>query len=234
MNILIIEDDLLLADHIFHTFETRIISNRIRVLHSFAQFTRELHLISAYDIILTDLQLSDDTRELNGYKVIELVRERTPDTPIIVISCRGEIEVLRKAFDLWASDYIIKPLRLKELELRVMNWFRQYQFSGIRFSEKSYTIGSLEYNLDKNEFFKYGSKIHLTKMNRYILSLFFSHAWKILTDEFLREKIWWDRTNIVERNLRVTIMRLKKSLEPYGIADWISNIRWEWYILIAR
>ena len=74
-------------------------------------------------------------------------------------------------------------------------------------------------------------KLVLTKMNKYLLSLFFTHAGKVLNDNFLREKIWWDRWDIVERNLRVVILRLKQSLEKYGIADWIVNIRGEWYIM---
>lgn len=230
MNILIIEDDQDLARQILQVFETKVISNRIRVLHNFLDFVRESHLISAYDIILTDLQLSENTTDLLGYKIIQLVRERDLDIPIIVISWRGEIDTLRKAFDLWASDYLMKPMRLRELEIRVMNWFRQYQFLWVRLSEKTYTQWALEYNMEKNEFYIAHEKMVLTKMNKYILSLFFSHSWKILSDEFLREKIWWDRANIVDRNLRVTILRLKKALEPYGISEYITNVRGEGYV----
>lgn len=234
MNILIIEDDEILASQIANVFESKVISNRIRILHSSLEFVRELHLIGAYDIILTDLQLSKDSEELWWYKVIQLIRERDMDKPIIVISWRWEIDTLRKAFDLWASDYIIKPMRLKELELRVINWFRQYNFLGIRLAWKIYNLGNLEYDLDKNEFYKNWNKLKLTRTNKYLLSVFFSHSWKILRDEFLREKIWWDRTTIVERNLRVSILRLKQSLEEYGLSNWITNIRGEGYIFEPR
>ncbi len=230
MNILIVEDDVDLASQIARTFESKIISNRIRILHSPIEFIREIHLIGAYDIILTDLQFSKDAEELWWYKVIQLVRERDMDKPIIVISWRWEIDTLRKAFDLGASDYLIKPIRLKELELRVINWFRQYNFLGIRLAWRIYSLKDLEYDLDKNEFYKNWNKLKLTRTNKYLLSVFFSHSWKILHDEFLREKIWGDRTAIVERNLRVSILRLKQSLKEYGISDWITNIRGEGYI----
>jgi len=64
MNILIIEDDTFLASEIAQLFSSRIASNRIRVLHSANEFVQEIHLIESYDIILTDLQLSDDPNNL--------------------------------------------------------------------------------------------------------------------------------------------------------------------------
>lgn len=230
MNILIIEDDETLAYQIANVFDAKIISNRIKILHSPLEFITELPFISTYDIIITDLQLWENSIDLWWYKIIQLIRERNIKIPIIVLSWRSEIDVLRTAFDLWASDYLIKPIRLKELELRVLNWFRQYQFFWIELIWKIYTINGLEYNLDKNQFYKDGVGIMLTRMNKYLLSLFFSHSEKILKEEYLKEKIWWDHTLEVKRNLRIAILRLKKALEPYEISDWISNVRWEWYI----
>ena len=56
-----------------------------------------------------------------------MIRERDIQIPIIVLSGRGEIEVLRRTFALGATDYIIKPIRPKELELRIMNSLKQSQ-----------------------------------------------------------------------------------------------------------
>jgi DNA-binding response OmpR family regulator len=67
-------------------------------------------------------------------------------------------------------------------------------------------------------------------MNKYLLLLFISKPEILLTNLFLIEKLWWD-SNICERNIRVSISRLKISLENYGIDNWIQNIRWEWYII---
>jgi DNA-binding response OmpR family regulator len=73
------------------------------------------------------------------------------------------------------------------------------------------------------------NEIILTKTNKYILLLFISKSENLLWNVYLIEKIWWD-SNLIDRNLRVTISRLKKSLEIYWINKWIKNIRWEWYI----
>lgn len=234
MNILIIEDDDFLAKQISRIFESKIISNRIRVIASLSAFLWEIDLIWGYDIILTDLQLSANSSECNWFQVIQLIRDHNSNIPIIVISGRWEIDILRRAFELWASDYLIKPMRLRELELRVRNWFRLYHFAGVKISENIYILESLGYHMDTNEFFRSGIRLNLTRMNKYILLLFFSSPGKIISNTALREKIWWDRTHIVERNLRITIMRLKKSLQPYHMESWICNIHWEWYIFHPR
>lgn len=235
MNILIIEDDTFLASRIAKVLESKIISNRIRILHSVYSFAWEIHLLDSYDIILTDLQLDNDANDRWWFEIIQMIRQKNPNIPVIVISGKWDLEDLRMAFDLWANDYIIKPFRLKELELRVCNWFRQYYFTMMKSSaQKLYKLKDLEYHIDTNEFYKDGKRIILTRMNKYLLSLFFLASGKIITDTALREKIWGDRSVIAERNVRINILRLKKSLYPYGMDDWICNVRGEWYIFSPK
>jgi response regulator of citrate/malate metabolism len=57
MNILIIEDDLFLADNIKNIFEKKIITNRIKIISNYVEFCRELSSIKGYDIILVDILL---------------------------------------------------------------------------------------------------------------------------------------------------------------------------------
>lgn len=90
---------------------------------------RESTALASYDIVLTDLKLLNASKELCGYKVIRTIRAQKLTIPIVVISGMSDIDRLREAFDHGASDYLVKPLRLKELELRVSNWFKNYQLS---------------------------------------------------------------------------------------------------------
>lgn len=181
MNILIIEDDIFLAQKIGEVFGSKVISNRVRIVHSFLEFLNELASVSSYDIILTDLKLSDaPTQELCGYKIIRLIREKHVDIPIVVISGFSDIDRLRLAFEYGASDYIIKPIRLRELELRIINWFKNYYLSHITSSGSLHSYKNLTYDLHRNEFYWNETIIPLTKNNKYILSLFFSHPEKLL------------------------------------------------------
>lgn len=235
MNILIIEDNILLAEKIWEVFNSKVITNRVQVIYSFDDFiNNQLAIINSYDIVLTDIKLSNDNKNKDWYEIIKLIRTKNQKIPIVVISWNDEIDWLRYAFDCWASDYIIKPIRLKELEIRVLNWFKNYYLSNIFFLGKIHYYKDLSYNLDTNEFYYKDTVIALTRNNKYVLSIFFANPEKLLSENFLIEKIWWDIYMIVNRNLRINILRLKKGLEPYWVDTRIQNVRWEWYLLIAN
>lgn len=231
MNILIIEDDVFLANKISSIFQSKIITNRVQIAHSMEDFLNQFSAISSYDIILTDIKLSKESKNKDWYEIIKTIRKKNIKVPIVVISWNWELDWLRYAFECWANDYIIKPIRLKELEIRVLNWFKNYYLSNITFSWQIHCYKDLSYNINTNEFYYKSKLIELTKNNKYILSIFFANPEKLLSENFLIEKIWWDICFIVNRNLRVNILRLKKWLEPFWISSRIQNIRWEWYIL---
>lgn len=68
-------------------------------------------------------------------------------------------------------------------------------------------------------------EICLTKKSKYLLSVFFANPERLMREEFLTEKIWGDMCSTEERQIRVSVMRLKQSLEPFGISEWIENVR---------
>lgn len=229
MNILIIEDDLLLAGNIKKVFEKRIITNRIKIISTYREFLRELSIINSYDIILVDIFLGPD-EEKTGIDFIAFIRKNNKSIPVIVISWYDDLSYLEKAFTVWANDYIVKPFRLKELEIRVFKWFSIYFYSDLSNTE-NIDYFWLEYDISKNEFYYKTNLINLTKSNKYLLALFLSNKETLLKENYLIEKIWWDMTYLVDRNIRVSILRLKSVLKEYNLDSWICNIRGEWYMI---
>jgi response regulator of citrate/malate metabolism len=61
MNILIIEDDVLLAEKIKNIFQSKVITNRVHLAYSLKDFTHQLAILSSFDIVLTDIKLSNYT-----------------------------------------------------------------------------------------------------------------------------------------------------------------------------
>lgn len=229
MNILIIEDDKILGKRISDVFYEKVITNRITLIHSVADFMSEYNSIWMYDIILTDLNLWNYW-EPEWFQIIKKIREYDKAIPIVVVSGYDDIEKLRYAFSLGISDYIIKPVRLKELEVRVMNWFHSYYSTKLIYIGKIFSYKGITYNIDQNKFYYKEQYIPLSKNEKYILSLFFSHPEKIISENYLCEKIWGDIVCLEKRNVRVSIMRLKKKLSTYNLDTWIQNIHSEWYI----
>jgi DNA-binding response OmpR family regulator len=232
MNILIIEDEVFLARRIGMIFNAKVIANRVDVIHSYREFRQKYPSITSYDIIITDLKLNSMEQEPSGYKIIRDVRERSTKIPIIVISGMNDTERLREAFEYGANDYIFKPFRLKELELRILNWFKTYYLFNTPLSGKHYCYRDLQYDALRNEFLIDNTVIPLTRTSKYILSLFFTAPEILWRETVLIEKIWGDVYASIDRNLRVSIYRLKRSLAPYGLDTWIQNIRGEGYIFI--
>jgi DNA-binding response OmpR family regulator len=148
-----------------------------------------------------------------------------------VISWFNDIELIEHAFHVWASDYIAKPFRLKELEIRIMKWFQSYCMNIIFSNSQVIQYKKLSYKFNNNDFYFWECKINLTKKSKFILFQLLLQPENLISEYILKEKLWWDREILKERNLRVNILRLKQSLETVWIWNRIQNIRWEWYIL---
>lgn len=229
MNILIIEDDRYLASKIWEVFQQNILTNRVKCIYSYLEFVEEVPYISSYDIILTDIVL-ENYNQKTWLDILTCVRKKNTQIPIVIISSRSSYDSLENAFTLWANDYIIKPFRLRELEIRVTKWYHDHIFTQYVSLNREISYKKLIYNISKSEFYIDWSIIPLTRSCKYILSLFIIHAEKILSREFLTEKIWGNTQDISSQNLRVSILRLKEKLEKFNIDTRIHNIRGEGYI----
>ena len=232
MNILIVEDDLYFANRIKYFFEKLIVTNRITIVTNYLDFISELNKVNYYDIILTDIKIQRNF-DKTWIHIIEIIRNKKINIPIVVISCLWEISWLERAFFIWANDYLIKPFRLKELEIRVLRWFKIY-YTSLNLVDNKVFYKWLEYDLNSNQFYFNWNIIKLGKRSKYILSLFLSVPWKIITEMEFVERIWGGDYLDSKKNIRVNILRLKKSLKEISIDDWIENIRWEWYILKSK
>ncbi len=230
MNILIIEDNNFLAEKIKETFEKNIISNRVKILNSYNTFLNEIWNIKSYDIILIDILLWLAV-EKTWIDIIKIIRKKKIEIPIVIISSYWDISWLKIWFNAWASDYLIKPFRLQELEIRTLNWFEMYLSKTRYNNKKTITYNDINYNFQNNEFYFKQKKILLSKKSKYLLSIFISKPEQLILETELIQKIWWDIELLNNRNLRIVILRLKRSLKLLNIDSRIHNIRWEWYIL---
>lgn len=230
MNVLIIEDDSFLASHIEKAFSSYMFLNRIVHVKSYWDFLEMSDTILSFDTVLLDINLWEVKGNKNGFDVLSHIRKKSTTIPVIVISSHSEYSFLEKAFAKWAHDYMIKPFRTRELQIRIERWFRNYILSEYFCTNKILRYEELVYDISAYEFYYERNKIELTRSNKYILSLLFIYREKLLHQFILVEKIWWHAEENYEKNLRIKIMRLKEQLKTVWIDHWIQTVRWEGYM----
>ncbi|MDD2871098.1 MAG: response regulator transcription factor [Candidatus Gracilibacteria bacterium] len=231
MNILIIEDDEFLSNKIKGLFLKKDGVNLVKIISNFEDFVNCYHNVNNFDIILVDIYLSNNSKRDTGIEIIKLIRNKNKLVPIIVISGLNDIGWLRLGFDNGANDYICKPFRLAELEIRVLKLMKDYFKIENLGKDDKLEYNGLIYFFGTNKFTFDGNVIELTKLSKSILLLLLSRKESLISEICIIEKVWGDNYGYVDRNIRVAISRLKKGLSKYGLDSWIHNIRGEGYIL---
>lgn len=204
-------------------------ANRVTLMKSYEDFMREGIRLIPYDIIILDIMLGGDSWK-TWLDILEYISKKNLSIPTVMISSISEYSFLEEAFKRWAYDYIVKPFRVRELQIRVQRWFQNYILSEYFSLHKILKYHELEYNLSQYRFYVHDTEIQLSRKDKYVLSLFLIHREKILSSEFLAEKIWWYSEDIQKKNPRVCILRLKQKLQHSGIDSWIHNVHSEWYM----
>ena len=189
--ILIIEDDNAIGNLISTTLETQHYQYRRAQKRA-----PGLPASRCPDVILLDLGLPD----MDGVDIIKKVRTWS-NTPIIVISARSEDHDKVEALDAGADDYLTKPFSVEELLARLRVSLRRVRYD----SEKVDEAASIYQN---------GKEIHLTPIEYKLLCLLAQNTGKVLTHNYILNKIWSSALPSDTPSLRVFMATLRKKIEP--------------------
>ncbi len=162
------------------------------------------------DVILLDLGLPDR----DGIEVIHDLRTLT-QSPIIVVSARGQERSKVEALDAGADDYLTKPFGVAELLARVRVALRHAsrQRSGST-DTSEFRAGDLRVDLNVHEVTMAGRSIHLTPTEYRIVAVLVRHAGKVVTHQLLLEEVWGPARTAETQYLRVFMANLRRKLEP--------------------
>ena len=150
------------------------------------------------ELIVLDLGLPD----IDGIEIIRKIRQ-FKETPIIVVSARGQDRDKIEALDLGADDYLSKPFSMGELLARVRVLLRRINRSKDMVEEvNEYNVGGLEVDLEKRRIFLNKEEVHFTPIEFKIFSLLVRHAGKVLTHNYIIKEVWggscWRRKSIIK------------------------------------
>ena len=157
------------------------------------------------DLIVTDIMMP----EMDGYELIKSLREANYNTPILIITAKEDIEDKRQGFNLGADDYMVKPINIDELILRVKSLLRRSNQA----NERKIKIGEVELDYDKLEVKKQEKVYQLTQKEFYLLYKLLSTPDTIYKRQDLIEEIWGLENNSDFRTVDVHIKRLREKLE---------------------
>jgi two-component system KDP operon response regulator KdpE len=161
------------------------------------------------ELILLDLGLPD----ADGLQVAREIR-RTSNTPIIVISARGQQQDKVTALDLGVDDYLTKPFGVPELLARIRVAIRRAALPPGAPRDPVFEVGDLRVDLERRRVTRAGDEIHLTPTEYKLLAALIRHAGGVMTHRQLLEEVWGANYAGQTHYLRVYMAQLRHKLEP--------------------
>jgi len=200
--ILIIEDDEKIADLVKLYLE----KERFGVLVAYdGQEGLTLFQKESPTLIILDLLLP----KIDGLTLAKLVRQKS-NTPIIMLTAKGEEIDKVVGLELGADDYIVKPFSPKELVARVRAVLRRaYE---VKKSDQLVKVGDLEINQEKFEVKKNGKKITLTRREFNLLLALAKTPGKVFSRSDLLDTVYSVDDEIFDRTIDVHITNLRRKL----------------------
>ena len=160
-----------------------------------------------FDLILLDVNMPG----MDGFQVVQLLRSRDIQTPIIIVSGRQEDYDTLYGLDIGADDYVTKPFNPIVLGAKVKALIRRSKGT-LHGADTDTLAGPFRYNNSTLRFYKNGTEIILSSKENAIMKLFMDNVNRIFPKEMIYSMIWGD--SIVDENaIMVYINRLRQKIE---------------------
>ena len=156
------------------------------------------------DLVLLDLMLP-------GTDGIELMKDilTAGDVPVIFVSAYGRDELIARAFDMGAVDYVVKPFSPTELAARIRAALRKRAASE---PSEPYVLGDLVIDYAERRVTLAGRPLPLIAMEYRLLAELSANAGRLLTYEHLLERVWGEKSSGDVRPMRTIVSKLRRKL----------------------
>lgn len=177
------------------------------------------------ELILLDWMLPGVT----GVSLAQRIRQndKTRSIPIIMLTARGEEDDQVQGFEAGADDYVVKPFSPRALMARIKALLRR-QDSEVSGGE-TLSAGRMQLNLGSHRFSVDNHEVKLGPTEFKLVHYFMTHANRVFSRAQLLDHVWGENIIVEERTVDVHIRRLRKLLEPEGVANYIQTIRGSGY-----
>lgn len=166
------------------------------------------------DLIVADIMMPN----MDGCELTRSLRGAGYDLPILMVTAKDQFEDMQYGFRSGADDYMIKPINVRELVLRVEVLLRRAKIS----SEKKITVGSTTLDYDALTVTLHGKETILPQKEFYLLYKLLSYPNKIFTRQQLMDEIWGMFSETDERTVNTHINRLRDRFADCGDFEIIT------------
>ncbi len=156
------------------------------------------------DLIISDIMMPN----MDGFQLIRALREAGQKTPILLITAKEGFDDMRKGFSLGTDDYMVKPVNMNELVLRVAALIRRAEMQ----NERRQTFGTLSLDLDSMTLTVGEDAEILPQKEFMLLYKLLNSAGKTFTRQQLMDEIWGADSPSDVRTVDVHINRLRERL----------------------
>lgn len=200
IRIIVVEDDYHLNSLIKKVLE------KDYIVDSVYNPTRALEMMSvnAYDLIISDIMMP----EMSGFEFAKIIRDDNKDIPILFITAKDEFEDKRRSYAIGVDDYMVKPIDINELVLRVGALLKRAKINVEHKLEVGNTV--LDYN---SLSVKYNDKEIVLPLKEFkLLFKLLSFPDKIFTRTQIMNECWGMYSESYDRTIDVHITHVREKL----------------------
>lgn len=159
---------------------------------------------NVFDLIISDIMMPG----VDGFEFARNVRELNENIPILFMTARDDIASKQRGFRIGVDDYMVKPIDLDELFLRIGALLRRAKIA----SSRKLEIGSFVMDADEHTAYLGGEEISLTNREFSILYKLLSYPKKTFTRMQLMDEFWDADTETAPRAVDVYMTKLRSKL----------------------
>ena len=172
-----------------------------------------------FDLVVLDLMLPGR----NGLEILQTLRQRHIETPVLILTARDGVEDRVLGLDLGADDYLVKPFALPELLARIRALLRRGRPSeALRLK-----AADLELDLVARRVVRGDRAVELTGREFELLEYLLRHQGHLVSREMLARDVWKEprRATPLDNVIDVQMARLRRKIDRDGTARLIHTVR---------
>jgi len=164
---------------------------------------------SSVDLIILDIMLP----EMNGFEVCKKLRMSGVNTPIIMLTAKGQEIDRVVGLELGADDYMTKPFSPRELQARVRAIFRRTEKIIGDVAKSIFEFKHLKVDFLQFECYKNGKLTNLTKHEFDLLKYLIKNRGRVIKRDELLDEVWGDDVIVSLRTIDTHMANLRKKIE---------------------